>query len=71
MQKLPTYKKGPVHVAVLGKEEQRERDRKVMAPPGSKKVGDVRDSWLMGRKLVGGERRAVPGVGGKAFVRSM
>lgn len=69
LQKLPAYKKGPVHVAVLGKEEQRERDRRVMAPPRSKKVGDVRDNWLMGRKLVGGERRAVPGVGGKGFVR--
>ena len=56
-------------MAVLGKEEQRERDRRVMAPPGSKKVGDVRDNWLMGRKLVGGERRAVPGVGGNGFVK--
>ncbi|KAF8455376.1 hypothetical protein BGX38DRAFT_1328048 [Terfezia claveryi] len=54
LQKLPAYKKGPVHVAVLGKEELRERDRRVMAPPGSKKVADVRDNWLMGRKLVGG-----------------
>lgn len=58
-----------MHVAVLGKEEQRERDRRLMAPPRSKKVGDVRNNWLMGRKFVGGERRAVPGVGGKGFVR--
>lgn len=67
--KLPTYKRGPVTVAVLGSEEQRERNRRIMAPPGSRKVSAVRDVWVMGRKLSGGERRAVLPVGGKAFVR--
>ena len=64
--KLPIFKKGPVTVAVLGMEEHWERERRVMAPPGSFTVKNIKQSWLMGRKLADGERRPI---GGKSFVR--
>lgn len=67
--KLPIYKKGPVTVAVLGMEEHWEKERRIMAPPGSFTVKNIKQSWLMGRKLNGGERRQMHPVGGKSFVR--
>lgn len=63
------YRKGPVTVAVLGAEEYWEKERKIMAPPGSFTVKNIKQSWLMGRRLAGGERRPMHHVGGKSFVR--
>lgn len=72
-QKKMGINKGPVKVAVLGREEERERERRVMAPPVVARVERVKDIWLMGRKSVAGERRAVPVGGGmgRPFVRAM
>ena len=56
----PVYQKGQFRVAVIGKEEEKERERKIMAPPKAKKIANIKSDWLTKR---GVERRVVP-VGG-------
>ncbi|KAI5796392.1 hypothetical protein DFH27DRAFT_564149 [Peziza echinospora] len=60
----PVYKKGQFRVAVIGKEEEKERERKIMAPPKAKKIANIKSDWLTKR---GVERRVVPV--GKLFAR--
>ncbi|KAF8466626.1 hypothetical protein BDZ91DRAFT_158907 [Kalaharituber pfeilii] len=73
-KKMVKFNKGPVKVAVIGKDEQREKEKKVMAPRGVGGVERVKNVWLMGRKAGGVERRGVLVGGsssgfGKGFAR--